>query len=59
MGINMKENKNGTRLVVAGMLFLVLPIVIYGVGDKAQTRTIMKDSVSILTILAFFINDEF
>ena len=50
----MNRMNSSKALIVSGLVFLTLPALIYSTGDTAPTRTILKDSISILTIIAFF-----
>lgn len=52
VGVMMKKIINSFGLITAGLVFLSLPILVYFTGDTTG-RTILKDSLSLLTLLAF------
>lgn len=51
MGIN-KTHYNNSILIVMGLILIGLPVIIFTLGDFPQ-RSFLKESISLLTILAF------
>lgn len=54
VGMIMKNETNSYGLLTAGLFFLGVPLSLYFTGDTAG-RTIIKDAISILTVLAFIL----
>jgi len=52
MGLIMKKQRNIFRLVILAIVFIIIPVVLYNLGDFPRRDTLME-TLSITTILAF------
>ena len=54
MGLIMSANIKFLYIILSTLVFIVLPLLFFFLGDFPK-KTLLKDSISIITILAFFI----
>lgn len=54
VGLMMKQQTGIQSILVLGLIFIVLPLFIFATGNFPR-RTVLKESISIVTLLAFFL----